>query len=176
MSGENFKKLKTKINLSVQAVTRKENKSNFLTFSELSNITGGSTMERSLAGKNQINYLKNCIKLRRRPLLDKLSDFRRGNPGHNFKEFCVSSTQLKMNVKIVAKSKSEAAKLVGLVLVHKGVVRSLGDDSYILGVIEKNDPNDVAQKFNVWKALDKIYVESVYTREVKCLFFIHTCI
>ena len=105
---------------------------------------------------------------------DKQSDFRRGNPGHNFKEFCISSTQLKMNV--VAKSKTEAAKLVGLVLVHKGVVRSLGDDGYILGVIEKNDPNDVAQKFNVWKALDKIYVESVYTREVRCLFVIHTCI
>ena len=67
---------------------------------------------------------------------------------------------------VTAKSKKEAAKLVGLVLAHKGVIKHLADNGYIVGVIDRDNPNENVEKFSVLKTPEKIYVESIFTKSV----------
>ena len=56
---------------------------------------------------------------------------------------------------VTAKSKKEAAKLAGLVLAHKGVIKHLADNGYIVGVIDRDNPNENVEKFSVWKTPEK---------------------
>ena len=83
-----------------------------------------------------------------------------------FKEYRVNSDCL--NIEIVGKHKEEAAKLAALHH-HRGVVKSIDEDAYLVGVLEKGNINDFVEKFEVWRATSKIYVESVYLREVRFL-------
>ena len=84
-----------------------------------------------------------------------------------YKEYRVNSDCL--NIEIVGRSRKEAAKLAALVLHLRGMVKSMDEDGYLVGVLEKGNINDFAEKFKVWKAISKIYVESVYLREVRFL-------
>ena len=54
-----------------------------------------------------------------------------------FKEYRVNSDCL--NTEIVGKSKKEAAKLAALVLHQRGVVKSMDEDGYLVGVLEKGN-------------------------------------
>ena len=84
-----------------------------------------------------------------------------------FKEYRVNSDCL--NIEVVGKREEEAAKLAALVLHHRGVVKSIDEDAYLVGVLEKGNINDFVEKYKVWRATSKIYVESVYLREVRFL-------
>ena len=42
------------------------------------------------------------------------------------------------------------------------MVKSMDDDGYLVGVLKKGNINDFAEKFKVWKAISKIYVESKF--------------
>ena len=99
-------------------------------------------------------------------LVGKLSTFRRefGVGLDVFKEFRVNSPSL--STEVATRNKKEAAKLCGLILFHKNVVRGLQEDGYVLGVFEEDNVNDFAEKFRVWKASAKIYTESFYMKEV----------
>lgn len=84
-----------------------------------------------------------------------------------FNEYVINSEHLQSN--IYAKTKKEAVKLAGLVLMHGGFVQSLSKNGYQVIVVKKEDVCGFPEKFLVWKSCSKIYVESVYTREVNIL-------
>ena len=97
--------------------------------------------------------------------MNKLSEFRKTSSNSNiYKEFGITSEALKIS--IVGRRKKEAAKLAGLILSTKNLVKSLDQDGYVMGVIEKYNITDHAEKFKVWRASDKIYTESICSREV----------
>ena len=77
--------------------------------------------------------------------LEKLSEFRDSLKSDLFRRFAVKSGDLNMNV--TAKSKKEAAKLAGLILAHKGVIKHLVDNGYVVGVIDRDNPNENVEKF-----------------------------
>ena len=103
--------------------------------------------------------------------LEKLSEFRDSLKSDLFGRFAVKSSDLNMNV--TAKIKKEAAKLAGLVLAHKGVIKHLADNGYIVGVIDRDNPNENVEKFSVWKTPEIIYVESIFTKSVSTSFKVH---
>lgn len=61
-------------------------------------------------------------------------------------------------MKIMAKSRREGAKLFGLVLQHRGILRHLGDRPCVIQVSSSADGSN-SERFRAWNAGDKIYVE-----------------
>ena len=108
--------------------------------------------------------------------INQLSAFRMENSSGLalFKEYNVRAEHLETH--IYATCKQEAAKLVGLVLSHGNFVSPSFANGYPLEVVKVCDASDFVEKFFVWKASSKIYVESVYYREVSVLLANHVFI
>ena len=98
--------------------------------------------------------------------INQLSAFRSSNSlGLDlFKEYKVKTDHLRTS--IYGMCKKDAAKLSGLVLSHRNYVNPSLTNGYPLKVIKVGDTRDFAEKFLVWKSPSKIYVESVYYREI----------
>ena len=109
---------------------------------------------------NQLYFKESVV------FLSNLSKFRCANNSSVilFEEYRVNCEHLQTN--IFAKSKKECAKLVGLVLSHGNFVNSLSANGYLVSVVKNESMCDFDEKFLVWKSSAKIYVESVYRREV----------
>ena len=99
-----------------------------------------------------IRFSQELHSLEMKNFICRLSKFRREADSklEVFKEYRVNSDCL--NIEIVGESKKEAAKLAALVLHHRGVVKSMDEDRYLAGVLEKGNINDFAENFKVWKA------------------------
>ena len=61
-------------------------------------------------------------------------------------------------MKIMAKSRREGAKLFGLVLQHRGILRHLGDRPCVIQVSSSADGSN-SERFRAWNAGDKPYVK-----------------